>query len=234
MRLMTYNIRLGIQQGLEPLAQHITAQQADVVALQEVGDRWVMGPSGDTTRDLSRMTALPHALHAAAILRTHKDSDQLARYGHALLSRWPLLNPTVHLLPIVKDEQRTILSVTLDAPSGPLLLLTTHLSWLIQDRPTHGQHLLNLARHEISRGRRVVIMGDLNEDDPQAPWLQSLRAITLDADLDAARLTFPSKAPRVRLDFLFTNAGSWRDVTVTPDPLASDHLPLAATLVVSG
>jgi endonuclease/exonuclease/phosphatase family metal-dependent hydrolase len=225
MRLMTYNIRLGIQQGLDPIARHITAQRADVVALQEVGDHWVMGPSGDTTRELSRLTELPYALHIGTILRREE-----ARYGHALLSRWPLRSPTVHMLPIVKDEQRAILSVTLDAPDGPILLLTTHLSWLIQDRPAHGALLTDMAAHEIAQGNRVVIMGDLNEDDPEAPWLQSLRAIMSDADHDLARLTFPSKAPRVRLDLLLTSIGTWREVTVVEDAQASDHFALAATL----
>jgi endonuclease/exonuclease/phosphatase family metal-dependent hydrolase len=225
---MTYNIRLGIQQGLEPIAAHITAQQADVVALQEVGDHWVMGPSGDTTRELSHLTGLPYALHVGTILRGRE-----ARYGHALLSRWPLSDARVHLLPIVKDEQRAILTATLHAPDSSVTLITTHLSWLATDRPAHGAILLDMATRAIARGLPVVVMGDLNEDDPHAPWLDSLRELMRDADGDLARLTFPAKAPRARLDFLFTSIGVWRNVTLIDDALASDHFALAATLALA-
>lgn len=228
MRLMTYNIRLGIQQGLDPIAAHITAQQADVIALQEVGDHWVMGPSGDTTRTLSQLTALPYALHVGTILRGAE-----ARYGHALLSRWPLTDARVHLLPIAKDEQRAILTATLHAPDGPVTLITTHLSWLATDRPAHGAILLDMARQAIARGLPVVVMGDLNEDDPHAPWLDALRALMCDADGDLARLTFPAKAPRVRLDFLFASIGGWHNITLVDDAIASDHFALAATLTLA-
>jgi endonuclease/exonuclease/phosphatase family metal-dependent hydrolase len=225
-RLMTYNIRLGIQQGLTPIAEHISRQNADIVALQEVGDRWVMGPSGDTTRELAERLNMPYALHVATILRRRS-----ARYGHALLSRWPLSNTSVKMLPRVKDERRALLMTTAETPYGPLRLITTHLSWLAQDRPKQGKILVKLAQEHIDgQTAPLLVMGDLNEDNPDAPWLLELKSLMRDADAPLDRKTFPAKAPRVRIDFLLSSVGAWNATDTVEDAAASDHYALASTL----
>ena len=85
------------------------------------------------------------------------------------------------------------------------------------------------ALHE--HGERVVIMGDLNEEHRPA-WFIRLLEVYQDADSQQERLTFPSDKPRIRIDYLLANQGSWEDVLVTEEREASDHLPLSGLLVL--
>ncbi len=218
----TYNIRLGIQQGLDAIAQAAMAcgRSPDLLAIQEVGSAWTMGPPGDTTATLASALSLPHAHYVPAILAGD------ARYGHALLSRYPLTALEHVALTRLEDEPRVLLHARVDAPEGPIHLLTTHLSWLEQDRPAQGAQLVERALALDADGAHVIIMGDLNEHD--APWLSALRARFADADAAMQRLTYPAHAPRLRLDYLWTNQGQWGEVCVGPDAEASDHLALSA------
>ena len=225
-RAMTYNIRLGIQRGLPALAQVIQAHSPDLLAIQEVGQRWIMGPEGDTTEAMRQLTGLEHATFAPCILR-----EPDARYGHALLSRWPL--DAIHLepLPQRQDEPRALLHARVLHPDGPLTVLATHLSWLPSDRPDQGLLLLERVEQALAAGQRLILMGDLNEDDPHASWLDALKQRLWDADAAQARMTYPSDQPRHRLDYLMTNIAPWQRVQVTPEAHASDHYPVAASLL---
>lgn len=222
MRFMTYNIRLGRQRGVDAIADVIHAQRPDVVALQEVGRGWREGPAGDTTRTLAGRLALPHHLHVPAI------DEAGALYGHALLSRWPIASSEVEPLPRGVDEPRVLLRAVIDTPRGPLTLLTTHLSW-IEDRPAQGEVLRQRALALAEQGARVVVMGDLNEHEP-TPWLEALREHLHDADAALARPTYPADAPRIRIDYLLSSHGEWREVAVPRELDASDHRPVCATL----
>jgi len=222
-RLMTYNIRLGIQQGLEALAEVIRSHDPDVVALQEVGQNWKMGPAGDTTPALAEILGFEHHRFIPCI-------DESPRfYGHAFLSRHPILESEDHLLPKNVDEPRVLTRSRLDTPDGVLTLLTTHLSW-IEDREAQGEVLTDLALRLHEEGEHVVVMGDLNEEH-RPDWFQRLLEVYRDADASQQRLTFPSEKPRIRIDYLLTNRGKWEDVLVTKEREASDHLPLSGLLV---
>lgn len=222
---MTYNIRLGIQQGLPALSQVIQRFAPDVLAIQEVGSHWKMGPPGDTTTTLSTLTGLEHALYVPCII------EQSARYGHALLSRWPISAHTIIPLEQLKDEPRALLQATITPPQrAPITIISTHLSWLESDRPTQGAQLLQLAQTLISQGHKLIIMGDLNEDSPAAAWHQQLLTTLHDADHTLRRLTYPSSAPRLRLDYLLTNIAPWQQPHIIEDAQASDHFPLSALL----
>lgn len=229
MQVMTYNIRLGIQQGLNAIADAISPYSPDLLALQEVGHHWKMGPTGDTTATLSALTGLPHAIYVPCI-KERDAQGQPQQYGHALMARWPLVPLKLEPLPQDEDEPRALLHARLEHPSGPVLILSTHLSWLISDRPAQGKLLLERAEAAIAADERLIIMGDLNEDDPSALWLESLKALMYDADHHLSRLTYPSSAPRLRLDYLLTNIKPWRDPTIIQDQATSDHFPLTATL----
>lgn len=231
MQVMTYNIRLGIQQGLNAIAQTIAPLAPDLLAIQEVGRRWKMGPEGDTTAELSELTGLPYSTYVPCIIERDAQGHE-QQYGHALLSRWPLTTLHLEPLPQNEDEPRALLHTSMAHPSGELIILSTHLSWLISDRPDQGQLLLERAKEAIAAKQRLIILGDLNEDDPSALWLESLKALMYDADHQLARLTYPSSAPRLRLDYLLTNIKPWQDPRIIEDQTSSDHFPLTATLAM--
>lgn len=226
MRIMTYNIRLGIQKGLEPLAEIIRASGADIVALQEVGQNWSHGPAGDTTAKLSELTGLPHAIYAPAI-EEERDSKPSC-YGHALLSRWPVIDYTVVALPQIEDEQRLAISSIVDCPFGLLKIISTHLSHRETDRPSQVVDLLDRVHGWLEEDGPHLLLGDLNAD-PSEAWIAELKTLMKDADPGPEAFTYPASNPRVRIDYLFARGGAWQDVEVIEESEASDHRPVVAT-----
>ncbi len=219
MRFVTYNIRLGIQAGVEAIADAVRPQDPDVLALQEVGRDWIMGPEGDTTARIAGLLGFDHFRHVPAI------AQDGGEYGHALLSRFPIHDPRVIALPMEVDEPRTLLLSRLATPLGDVHVVSTHLSW-IEDRPMQGQVLLRTVDRLPDP---VVVMGDLNGDDDEE-FLVALRESFVDADDIKRRLTFPSSEPRQRIDYLLVRGGEWEGVAVGDDVEASDHHWVAATL----
>jgi len=226
-RCLTWNVRLGIQEGVPALADVVRSLRPDLVALQEVGCRWTMGPPGDTTAELSAATGLPHARHVTAI-----ETEEGARYGQALLTRWPLERAKVLDLPRRRDEPRKALSATVSTPDGPLHVVATHLSHLADERPVQGEAL---ALHVAgllggSAAAPLILMGDLNEPGSPA-WLAQLRSDLADADAARARPTYPAHEPVERLDYLLAHGGRWARARVLDEAAASDHRGLFALFV---
>lgn len=225
--VITYNIRLGIQEGLPAVARALSVYEPpDILAIQEIGDHWTMGPNGDSTAILAELLQLPHFFHIPPLVETSPDGKE-ARYGHALLSRWPISSPEILELPRLEDEPRALFIAQIDAPQGPIEVLSTHLSYLKSDRPAQGAFLLQRLQKPSSSPR--FLLGDLNadlNDDPDDHWLHHLQTHWRDADGARSRLTFPSSEPRLRLDYIFAQNAQCIDVAVGEDPGPSDHFPL--------
>lgn len=220
MRFVTYNIRLGKQQGVEAIADAIRDQEPDVLAIQEVGLNWTMGPEGDTTARLSELLDLPYHEFSHAL------DENGGQYGHALLSRFPITSSERIELPREVDEPRTMLKSEIEIPDGRLTVISTHLSY-IDDRVMQGPLLVEAA---MAAAEPVVVMGDLNGEDYE-DFVMELQDNFNDADGELRRTTFPSDAPRIRIDYLLARGGSWADVVVGENAEASDHHFVAATLV---
>ena len=62
---MTYDINLGLSSDLETIASIVG--EADIVALQGVGNDWFEGASGNHTVQLSRLSSLGHFRYASAL-----------------------------------------------------------------------------------------------------------------------------------------------------------------------
>lgn len=222
--LGTYNIRLAIQGGVNAIAHTIQSWAVpDILAIQEVGLNWVMGPSGDTTSALAQALGLPHSFYVPAIKEEHPGGGE-AQYGHALLSRWPITDAqTVHL-PQRADEQRMLLKTQIESPQGSLTLISTHLSHRSSDRPEQGQFLLDWLAKSASERPRFV-MGDLNATSEET-WMQTLLSSWEDADGALDRPTYPAKAPTRRIDYILGQGATCLEATVLSERAASDHRPL--------
>ncbi len=225
LRVASFNIRLGIQQGLDALVPLIADMgPPDILALQEVGHHWEMGPSGDTTDDLARRLGYRHHRFIPTIVR-HTCAPMPARYGHALLSRWPIVPQEHTLLPRRDDEPRVLATSTIVHPDASLRFLTTHLSHLDSDRPAQGRVLASRALQLASRFPTTFIVGDLNADGRrQSPqWLRELKTRFIDADDLACRPTFPADDPRRRIDYILACGAHLDHVEVVAPRGASDH-----------
>ncbi len=260
MRFLTFNIRLGIESSLERVAEVIVQSAADVVALQEVGRHWVMGPRGDTLAALSDITGLrwrayhpalrlhplvrpwtcessglgPRALDALTRVsrRVRPPGPHVARYGVGLLSRWALSAPVTVPLWRGVDEQRVMGMATVQSPSGPVPVLVTHLAVHHHERVLQAHQVAALAKAAMPGG---VVMGDLND----VPWSDTL-AVFASAGLEGPTQslmgpTYPAASPMTRLDYVL--AGGRLEVVsdeVLPVPGVSDHLPVLAEVELRG
>ena len=206
MKVMTWNIRLGIQEGLDSIIEHIKTQNPDILALQEVGRRWKMGPSGDTTTTIAQALGYFGSFAPCIVEDQHE-------YGHSLISRWPIEHVEIIQLPQDVDEPRALLYAEVKHPELRLKILSTHLSY-IEDRALQTPVLLR----SVQDRKPHLVLGDLNADDE--PWLLEMDAILNRAEQPLA--TYPTPEPRLNLDYLFST-GMWKAAQRIDTGESSDH-----------
>lgn len=222
MKVMTYNIRLGIQQGIEPVANIIAAAHPDIVALQEVGNGWRMGPDGDSTAEIARLTGFEHFYHLATI---HEEPHH--RYGHAILSRWPFESPEVVEFTQSIDEPRAAIVARVQSNEGPIRVIATHLSHLQEERSLQAPELIRLRDTVRASGEPTIVLGDLNAS-PEVEWMQQLADDMASATRLSAAPTFPNPTPTRRIDHILMSGATITSATVLDRDAASDHRPLVA------
>ena len=172
LRVMSWNLRHGAgidgKVDLERIAAVIRREQADVVLLQEVDKHCARSGNIDQAAELGRLLEMHHAFGKAI------DFDG-GEYGKGILSRHPLSNPKVHLLPGDGDS-RIAFSCRVDAPGGPLTVATLRL-----DQADDGRRFAQaqVASAELLKSPGPVILGGDFNDGPdsrtlrvfaQAPW----------------------------------------------------------------
>ncbi|MGF1667426.1 MAG: endonuclease/exonuclease/phosphatase family protein [Acidimicrobiia bacterium] len=136
----SYNIHFGVgADGLSDL-ERIAAEvdQADIICLQEVAQYVV-----DHT---DQFQALVDILELFGVYGSTLDvagpADHLTargRFGNAVLSRWPILTTRTIPLPAppladMFDPARCAVEAVIDAPDGPLRVVSVHLSHLSAER----------------------------------------------------------------------------------------------------
>lgn len=222
-RIATYNIHRAIgSDGVadtERVGAVIEEVGADVVALQEVET----GRSGRALLHELRDRLGTEAVSGVTLLR--KDTE----YGNALLSRYPVRSIERHDLSVRRHEPRGALDVLLDAGTFELRVLATHLGLWPYERRRQVRRLLAAVR----AGPEVptVLLGDINE---WFLWGRPLRWLHKQFRETPAPATFPAYWPVFALDRLWVRPrAALKRLAVHASPLArvaSDHLPLVATL----
>ena len=224
LRVLSYNIHHGRGTdgvvNLERIAAVIGGSAADVVVLQEVDDCTDRTGRIDQTAEIARLTGL-HAEFGRQI------DYQGGRYGQAILSRTPLEEPRVHVLPgDPHRETRIALAVRTVVAGRSLVIVGTHL-----------HHRDPAARLEQARaiealdlgGGPAILGGDLNAvpgSEPLTTLLASWRSTTAEP-----QLSFPAGQPTRQIDFILYRAAGVLEpgeVRVLDEPVASDHRPILA------
>jgi endonuclease/exonuclease/phosphatase family metal-dependent hydrolase len=225
----SYNVHrcIGIDGRYDPerIAAVLGEVDADVVGLQEVDTHRDARGHLDQLDLLARLTGLtgvagPTLLHARG------------RFGNAVLTRWRILAARRHDLSLPAREPRGAVDVDVAPPGSRVLrVIATHLGLRPGDRRFQVWRLLRAIGDD--RDTPIVLLGDFNEWRPGASALRRLRARF---GRSRAVRTFPSRRPLLALDRIWAQpASALRDVGVHRSPLAqvaSDHLPVRATLVL--
>lgn len=225
LRIASYNVHraVGVDGRFMPerILGVLREIDADVVALQEVeardtGDHmlsWLAGKTGF------------HAVAGTTLIRHD------GHYGNGLLTRVPIAD--FHLLDLSwrGREPRGAIAADIEMHGTPLRIVATHLGLRPAERRDQVQRLIKLFT-DVPR-ERGVLLGDVNE---WFLWGRPLRRLHRYFSATPAVATFPSSLPLLALDRIWTHPRSLlQRIRVHRTPLsrvASDHLPLVATLKV--
>ena len=219
---------------------------ADLLGLQEVDRNQPRSQHADLTAVAAEaMGALDHQFVAALsgtpgatwAAATGEDHPEAAAYGIAFLSRHPVTDWRVVRLPQaptrvpyrfhgrrlpswVRDEPRVAVAARVEAPGGPLTVVTTHLSFL----PLWNGHQLRLLLRSVADlPDPLVLLGDLNMPPPPAHRISGMRPL-------AAGNTFPVERPEHQIDHVLVR-GSLTATGGSTVPLpVSDHRALVTEL----
>ncbi len=226
----SYNIHSGIgtdgRFSLARIAEVLREINADIVALQEVGDFRGRTSSIQHPEELAEMLGMYMAF-GPNVVRNGR------RYGNAVLSRIPILKSRNYDLSVRSREPRGALRADLDMGNGkPLHVFSLHLGLSMGERRRQESLLLSAdILRDAVREDPVIVCGDFNYW-----WNGPVPSLVRSAINDAASLlkqaprTYPSRFPLLRLDRVFVDGGI-RPLELTTHrtesaKYASDHLPL--------
>jgi endonuclease/exonuclease/phosphatase family metal-dependent hydrolase len=227
LRILAYNIKHGLGMDsvidLERIARVINDLQPDVVTLQEV-DSVVERTSGvDQTTVLGELTGMH------SVFGTFFDY-QGGRYGMALLSKYPFISHTNHLLPKGVEHRAALAGRIRVGDGGPeVIVVGIHLVWTGEERYSQAARLIEIFEDEKTP---VILAGDFNSR-PDSDVMALLRGVWHIPDKGEDHFTFPSDAPDREIDYIIYRPRDRFEVVehrVIDEPVASDHRPLLLEL----
>jgi len=234
--VMSYNIHHA--EGMDGIinenriADIIKEVNPDLVALQEVDSGAVRTFRTDQPKKIAHLTN--------RVARFGNNLDfQGGGYGNVILTRdsvpeWDnVFLPSLH-----QGEQRGVMYVRTEISGKKVLFIATHLD----HRPKDDERLASVAMIDslitALDVTNVILAGDLN-DVPESKTIQN---INQDIGLQSGRqkcgrkavYTYPADSATMKIDFIFTS-DEFRCVRyeVLSEPVASDHLPVVAKIVLS-
>jgi len=169
MRLLTWNLwafAVDQPERHQRIIEAVRVADPDIACLQEV--------RADGQVDVGAELAADRSLHLARSEDLgvgwwqHRLPDPTATVANAVVSRWPITRSVTVELPVDGvGEGRSALLVGIDAPTGPVLVVTTQLTSAPHRSADRCAQVRLLAR-AVARHRRpgelVVVAGDLNAE----------------------------------------------------------------------
>ncbi|HEX2168397.1 MAG TPA: endonuclease/exonuclease/phosphatase family protein [Longimicrobiales bacterium] len=238
LRVMSYNIAAG-HGDLAAIATVIREADPDIVALQEVDVHW-SERSGLADQAAALADALGMHVRFAPIY--HVADDPPREFGLAILSRYPVVEFTNHVIPrlstqVEEAEPRPMPGfpqAVVDIGGTRIHVFDTHLDYRADPR-VRVQQVAAMLRVMENVAAPVILMGDLNAQ-PDAPELQPLFGLLRDAwrdgGGDGAGYTYPGESPVRRIDYVMTSGHFEVRSAMVPVTTASDHRPVVVELVM--
>jgi endonuclease/exonuclease/phosphatase family metal-dependent hydrolase len=212
-RLITWNIQWcrGMDGKVDParIAREAKALcDPDVCCFQEVAINFdsLEGSSGEDQADLLKAAFEGYSAHFGAVVDVPDGKGGRRQFGNLILSRLPVRQVFRHTLPWPPEDKvpsmpRIVVEAVVEAPWGPVSVLSTHLEFFsAQQRAAQVARLIELqherAAHAVSkpgyksgpfepmqRPAASILCGDFNmrADDPSAAklretWIDAWRA----------------------------------------------------------
>jgi len=229
LRLVTYNIRMGF--GLDgtfdpdAAARAIAAERPDVVTLSEVDRAWLLNGGHDDLTVLARRLSMRWYFAPAA--------DSV--WGDAILTRVkPSAVHSVRLPAAGAPTGAQALGVVLPVAGQNWTVIATHLQ-PPPDGPPDAQARAVVAFARSFGSGPTLVAGDLNIE-PDSP---TMAVFNMGGLLDGFApyrpvRTFPADRPVQQIDHVLVLGGLRVAAVHVGTTTASDHAPVAATLLPTG
>jgi endonuclease/exonuclease/phosphatase family metal-dependent hydrolase len=231
--VMTFNIASAVEtdNDLDPIADAIQLEGADVAGLQEVDRSWSRSGSLDQARELAQRLGMTFRFDPVFDCSARDfEGDGFCRYGTAVVSRFSMRASTArdYSLPRMGEEEpRGLAEVGVNVRGRRLVIFNTHLSEVARARRAQVQEILRVI--SATRGP-YILMGDFNArpNAPEIGWVR--RRLT-----DAARLKRVQRPTvgNTRIDYVFASKGITvlsAHVPPASSRRVSDHRPLIVKL----
>lgn len=227
LRILAYNIKHGLGMDgsidLERIARVINDQHPDIVTLQEVDSAVERTGGVDQTTVLGQLTGMH------SVFGTFFDY-QGGRYGMALLSKYPFISYTNHVLPKGVEHRAALAGRIRVGDNGPeVIVVGIHLVWTGEERYSQAARLIEIFKDEKAP---VILAGDFNSR-PDSDVMVLVREAWYIPDKGEDHFTFPSDAPDREIDFITYRPRDRFEIVehrVVDEPVASDHRPLLLEL----
>jgi endonuclease/exonuclease/phosphatase family metal-dependent hydrolase len=204
--LVSWNIQWGKGcDGVIDLARIVrdarTLADADVFCFQEVGINYPTldgGTGDDQPATLGRLLPGYTVVYKSAIDVLGRDGTR-RQFGNLILSRLPVLQSVMHLLPRPADPggrnmQRQALEAVVDAPGGPVRIVTTHIEYYSAAHQAAQVEAIRAQHHEaaqfalhpvkpvddeghyhtVARPASTIVCGDFNFEISAPPYARML------------------------------------------------------------
>ena len=238
--IMTYNVHSCIgrdgKASSERIAEIIALYGADIICLQELDSGLLRSGLENQAREIADRLNMEFHFHPS--LRVEE-----GEYGNAVLTRFPSEAVKAAGLPTLPGrtyrEQRGGLWIRVRVGGTELNVVTTHLGLSSSERVAQAEDLVGPGwLGSPACARPVVLCGDLNTV-PLFGVYRRFAAVLADASSSVGwgrGRTYPSSFPVLRLDHVFLSSDIEVEQVMVPwtklTRMASDHLPLIATLSI--
>lgn len=234
-KLMTFNTQHCLnfvtkKIDFDVMADVIKKFDADIVSLNEMRDEGPDAEYSAQTKILAEKAGYKYYKFAPAILMGGKNP-----YGNGILSKYPITSVEIVSIPQPKIhkydgyyEDRCLLKAVVDVEGNELTVYVTHFGLNPDEAQNSVKEILSEPIPE-----KLVLMGDFNFA-PDSDIIKPLKEHLFDtADLfDEEKLTFPSAAPTIKIDYIFTSKNIKVLSADVPKIIASDHFPHTAVIEI--
>lgn len=236
-KVMTFNIHHGRgidkQVDLHRIAKVIEDSDVDIIGLNEVDKHFSKRSLYKNQIGwLAKQLNLEHAFSPSLSI-SNNNSSTVRQYGNALLSRYPIVTKKSHSFNYISGlvEGRSLLNATIEINKQLYQIMVTHLSLNPYLRGKQIEYILNQL-HNCPYP--TIIMGDLNMKPGSKQWRQLTEKVqdTWQIAGRGSGHTYPSKRPRLKLDYIFVSSElqAVKSEVIINSAKASDHLPVKVTL----
>ncbi|MBE6536856.1 MAG: hypothetical protein E7673_02765 [Ruminococcaceae bacterium] len=227
MKIVTFNTQHCLNYiqrkiDFEIMAKAILECGGDIVGLNEMRG---LGTSPDYEAQIERLaelTGMKYFYFAKAI------DFPAGPYGNGILSKYPILKAESIEIPDPVEkkyngyyETRCVLKAEIE---GGVTVLITHMGL----NPDEAENAVaEVIKHVTDK--KCILMGDFNME-PSNPTLEPIFIKMKDTakNFCGEKKSFPSDAPRVKIDYIFVSDDARITFADIPEIIASDHRPHVA------